>query len=198
MKTKAIDNFAIVKTCKDGKLTAVASSEAIDRDGEIILASAWGNLDRFKANPVILAAHTHRSSDGSPTIIGSANSIEVAKGELSFEMTFARTPLAQQWAQLYEDGHARSFSVGFIPMDGEFRQVPCDDRRRRRDAQGDMQNVYVHTRVELLEISCVAVPANPEALARDFDPAEIERIVDARIEKALQRWAASRMLALID
>lgn len=203
MKIKSIDRFAtVVKgSAKDGRLTAVASDETIDRDGEIILASAWlQDLDYFKNNPVILAAHTHRSSDGTPTIVGSADTIGVKDDQLVFDMRFAGIPLALQWRQLYEEGHAKSFSVGFLPLAGEFREIKCnaDERRRRRDVTAtETQTVYVHTRVELLEISCVAVPANPEATARDMDPHELERLIDQRIRKALQETYVQRLTAIL-
>lgn len=188
MKTKCIENCAIVKRAENGTLTAVASNASLDRDGEIILPTAFTkHLDRYRANPVILAAHTHRSFDGWPTIIGSAAKIAIEEGELWFEMRFAETDLAKQWQSLYESGHAKAFSVGFIPMAGDFKQMPDKSA-----------SVYVHTEVELLEISAVAVPANPEAVARGLDRDEIEQIVDARVKKALERMYAKQMLKLID
>lgn len=187
METKCISNFARVLSCKDGKLSAVASDATVDRDNEVVLPSAFTkHLDRYKANPVILAAHTHRSLDGSPTIIGSASDIKADDKALTFDMSFAKTPLAQQWQSLFEDGHARAFSIGFIPMNGEWKKSP-----------DNQVALYVHTEVELLEISAVAVPANPNAVARDFDPKELERLVDARIKKALELIYAHRMLSLI-
>lgn len=189
--TKCVANWATVKSMQDGHLTAVASNATLDRDGEVILPSAFTrHLDVYRANPVILAAHVHRGYEGTPTIIGSATRIEAADEALMFEMTFARTPLAQQWQSLYEDGHARAFSVGFIPLDGEWRDPPSSN--------GKAGAVYVHTEVELLEISAVAVPANRDALARDFDPAELERLIDARVQRTLERLCARQMLKWLD
>jgi HK97 family phage prohead protease len=143
-------NFAVVKTAQDGKLTAVASNPTLDRDGEIIVPSAFlKDLGRYRANPVILAAHTHRSMDGTPTIIGRADMVRVENNALIFEMTFAETPVAQQWQSLYEGGFAKAFSVGFLGKEGAY------DKAR----QG-----FTWTRVELLEISAVPVPSNPESL----------------------------------
>ena len=187
METKCIGNYIKVVSCKDGALSAVASDASLDRDGEIILLSAWGKyLDRYRSNPVILAAHAHRSLDGTPTIIGSASAIEADDQALSFAMTFAKTSLAKEWQSLFEDGHAKAFSVGFIPMKGEWREDPASER-----------GVYVHTEVELLEISAVAVPANPSALARDANPQDLERLIDARIQKALEKWIVTQHLSRI-
>lgn len=187
MRIKNVGNFCSVRgKAEGGKLTAVASTSVVDRDGEVILPSAFArHLDRYLANPVILAAHTHRSADGMPTILGSATRVAIESNALVFDMTFARTPLAEQWRSLYEDGHARAFSVGFIPLAGEWKE----------QAEG---NVYVWTEVELLEISAVPVPANPEALARDVCGEELERLIDERVRKALREMYLTRLSALFE
>jgi HK97 family phage prohead protease len=123
--------------------------------------------------------------DGMPTIIGSADTVEIENEALVFQMRFATTDIAKAWQSLYEDGHAKAFSVGFIPMEGGWKE------------QGD-ESVYVHTRVELLEISAVAVPANPEAVTRGIDPDEINKLVDARVKQLMQQWAAKRLQAAIE
>lgn len=178
-------NYARVKEAAQGKLTAVASDPSIDRDGEIILATAFAShLDGYKANPVILAAHTHRGFEGTPTIIGSASKIAIEDDALLFEMGWAKTALAKEWQSLYEDGHAKAFSVGFIPIAGEMKEV-------------NGQAAYVHTEVELLEISAVAVPANPAALARGMDSDELRALIDQRIKIALERMYVQRLTAII-
>lgn len=185
MKTMA--NFAVTKgLAADGTLHAVASNARVDRDGEVILPSAFAkHLDRYLANPVILSAHTHRAYDGTPTIIGSAQRVAIESEQLVFDMKFASTPIAAQWKSLYAEGHARAFSVGFIPISGEWKE----------QAEG---NVYVWTEVELLEISAVPVPANPEALARDVEDEALTKLVDARIHKALKSMQIKRLMSLFD
>jgi len=168
---KGIVDFLRVKSCKSGTLSAVASTARLDRDGESILPSAFvRGLTEYKRNPVILANHTHRSADGSPTIIGSATRVEVVGDALEFDMAFASTPLAKQWQSLFDEGHARAFSVGFIPKAGQHEET-LDGL------------VYVHSEVELLEISAVGVPANPDAVRRDVDRAYVESMVDRRLDR---------------
>ena len=182
---KCVENYAMVKKAENGKLTAVASNARKDRDGEVILPSAFTqHLESYRANPVILASHAHRSFDGTPTIIGSADKIALQDDALVFEMTFAKTDLADQWRSLYENGHARAFSVGFIPMAGDWKEQDGD-------------SVYVHTEVELLEISAVAVPANPDAVSRSVDEKILEKLIDTRINRALERLYAERIAALL-
>lgn len=179
---KNVGNYATVKEVDGNKLTAIASTATVDRDGEIIMPSAFAkSLDTYRKNPVILASHVHRSTDGTPTIIGSANSIEVKDDVLEFSMTFANTPLAKEWQSLYDDGHAKAFSVGFIPKDGEMRTV-------------EGKSVWTYTEVELMEISAVGVPSNPDALARGIDSKELERLVSELVDRKMDAMAG-KMIA---
>jgi HK97 family phage prohead protease len=152
--------FAATKGFDDSDvLEAIASTGAVDRDNESIDPAAWAaTLDRYRTNPVILATHQHRLMTGSSPVIGSAPDIAVADGNLKFKMRFAGTALGKEYEQLYREKHMRAFSVGFIPRRFETREVKGPD--------GTVRKVYVHTEVDLLEISAVPVPANPEALAR--------------------------------
>ncbi len=151
--------FAQVKGFNaDGELEAIASTGTIDRDNEIIQPEAWqGSLEGYRRNPVILATHMHRLATGDSPVIGSASQIAVAEDGLTFRLRFAGTELGRQYKQLYEEEHMRAFSVGFIPINGQWQDF---------NRQGKPKRVYVHSEVELLEISAVPVPANPEALAR--------------------------------
>jgi HK97 family phage prohead protease len=183
MKTKQLANYAAVKEIRsDGTLSAVASTPSLDRDGEIITPKAFErHLERYKANPVIMAAHTHRSMSGMPTIIGSASRIEVKRNALEFDMRFAKTEIAKAWQSLYEDGHAKAFSVGFIPIHGDWKEQ-------------DDESVFTYDEVELLEISAVAVPSNPDALMRGgIDEKELTQLIDRRIEKIVGQWAIKRL-----
>lgn len=168
MKTQYF--FCNVKSINEQQKTldVIASTAAIDRDGESILPSAYAKgLASFKANPVILACHQHRLSSGSSPVIGSAvpESIVITDRDLGFTMRFADTTLGQEYWSLYKDKHMRAFSVGFIP--GEYQ-----------DARVDGKTVRQYTAVELLEVSAVPVPSNPQALARAmsfYDSADDDR-----------------------
>lgn len=158
MKTKYF--FATVKQIneQDKTLDAVASTTDIDRDNEMILPAAFtASLDSFKANPVILAAHQHRLSTGSSPVIGSVipENIIITDNEVSFKMRFADTPLGEEYWKLYRDKHMRAFSIGFIPLEASYQKIKNKDKP-----------VFVHTEIELLEISAVPVPSNRRALAR--------------------------------
>lgn len=160
--------FAEVKAfnAETNELDAVASTEAMDRDNEIIEAEAWRtSLPAYRANPVVLATHLHRTASGASPVIGSAVRIDVEGRALAFRLKFAGTELGREYGSLYRDRHMRAFSVGFYPVSGEWREFNRDGKRVPDGTKG-AKRVWVHTEVELWEISAVPVPSNPEALAR--------------------------------
>jgi len=176
MKTEKFLFAQVSKIAENGELDAVASTGALDRQGEIIEPGAWANsLPAYRENPVILATHLHRLTTGDSPVIGSVTTIDVDGEALTFHMRFAETDLGKQYASLYRDSHMRAFSVGFAPISGEWR-----DLNRGAGAAGGEKRVWVHTEVELWEISAVPVPANPEALARMRELEALANMPEAR------------------
>ena len=132
----------VEKDSNDGVFTAVASTPTTDRHGEIVSADGW-DLANFKKNPVLLWSHDHKIP-----AIGRAEKVWVeGKGKSARLMFKGRwqtvTEQGRAIAQLVKDGILNSFSVGFKPFDMD-------------------GNTF--TKQELLEISLVNVPANPEAM----------------------------------
>jgi HK97 family phage prohead protease len=127
---------------RDGKkMVAIASTAVEDRHGEKVLVEGW-ETKNFMANPVLLWAHDH-----SIPAIGNAKNIRTeGKGEnakMVFEPEFHEiTPEARAIKAMFDQGIINSFSVGFKPLEAE-------------------GNTF--TKQELLEISAVNVPANPDA-----------------------------------
>jgi len=138
------------------RITAAVSSEAIDRDSEIITADAMKKaMTEFMKNPVILVSHSHHLDSGVSPVIGRVLSW-YQQGKKTFcEIEFADTPLGLQYWQLYKDKFQKAFSIGF-------NSNPQKQERRTIDGK----TVLVHNEIELYEISAVAVPANPEALSK--------------------------------
>ena len=137
LKTKAL-----VEERKGEKMTAIASEEVEDRMNEILSMDGW-DLDNYKRNPVLLWSH-----DPKEPAVGKANNIRMGswdgKKRLLFEPEFhGQTPLSDALRKLYINSFLNAFSVGFLPKE---------------------QKDNVYTRQELLEISCVNVPALPTAL----------------------------------
>lgn len=138
------------------QITAIASTGSVDRDGEIILPSAFKEtLPQFMKNPVILACHQHRLSDGRSPVVGKAVKAWLDKKALHVVIEFAKTELGDEYWHLYRDGFQRAFSIGFMHGRDDYTQETIDGRP-----------VKVINKVELLEISCVPVPSNREALSK--------------------------------
>ena len=125
-------------------IEGIASDETMDRAGDVILATAW-QLDNYMKNPVLLWSHNYREPP-----VGKVIDIWIEEGKLKFRAEFADTEFASEIAKLYTEGYLNTFSVGFLPKEFTIN----------RETGG-----YVYKRVELLEISAVPVPANPNAVA---------------------------------
>lgn len=137
------------------RISAVASTDSIDRDGDIILPTAFKkSLPGYMKNPILLAAHQHRLADGHSPVVGSVVDARIAGREFHVVVEFEPdTELGKEYWVLYSKKRQRAFSVGFIPIKSEVRTI-------------NKRSVRVHTEVELIEISCVPVPSNREALSR--------------------------------
>lgn len=130
------------KDVANNSFTAVASTARVDRHGEIVSPEGW-NLEAFKQNPVLLWSHDHTIP-----AIGRATKIWVEgfgeQAKLMFSGVWQTvTEEGKAAAQLVADGILNSFSVGFLPSEMEGNK---------------------YTEQELLEISLVNVPANPDAM----------------------------------
>lgn len=139
---------------KDGEITGIASTQAQDRDGEVILQSGW-DLNNYMQNPVLMLMHNYQEFP-----VGKVTEIGVKDGKLQFNAVFSNaTEKAKEAYALVKEGVLSAFSVGFIPRNYDGNTI---------------------TEAELLEISLVPVPANPQAvvLAKQFqEKNEIARYI---------------------
>lgn len=129
----------------DGVLqAAIASTGTADRMGDVIEPEGW-NLTNFKANPALLWGH---NADSSRMPIGKVLKIWLENGKLMFTPQFdLKDSFAAEVFRKFKDGFLNAFSVGFRPLEWE-----------------DAEKGIRFLKSELLEISAVPVPANPEAL----------------------------------
>lgn len=142
-----LKHFDVNEVKADGQMEFWASTKAVDRDGDIIVPGAFDkHIKRYMANPVFLAFHNPFAP-----CIGITEEIKKdANGYLIRTKFHRKTELSQTLYELYKDGYMRAVSVGFIT-----KQADQNEHGGR--------NI---TEAELLEISAVNVPANPEALAK--------------------------------
>lgn len=133
----------------------VFSTESTDRHGDVVIQDGW-QLENYLKNAVVLFGHNHYELPVGKMIELAVEEIDGEKklvGTIQFavnEYDFAKTVFA-----LYAGGYMKAFSVGFINLDYKV------------DYNEDTDEVtYFLTKNELLEVSCVPVPANAESLVK--------------------------------
>lgn len=119
----------------------VGSTGTIDRHGDSVNPEGW-HLQNFMKNPVIMYGHDYRSLP-----IGKATKVWVQDSKLMFDIAFATTKYAKEVFELIKQDIINAFSVGFIVK-----------------RWGSDEEPYTIMEQELLELSVVPIPANPEAL----------------------------------
>ena len=146
--------YKVIEDCEVKKIGErqyefTASTADIDRDGDVIDVEGW-DLKNFKKNPIIMYAHDYRTLP-----IGKATHIGVKDGKLKNTVEFppeGTYEFADIVERLVGTGYLKTESVGFIP-------------RKWEDGDGEKNSPRkTYTKQELLEISIVPVPSNPNAL----------------------------------
>jgi len=143
-ETKAID---------DHRIHAVLSTEAKDRDGDILRVAGW-NLDNFMKHPVLLSSHNYGSLLSQ---IGEWEDVSVKSKRLE---GVAKYYVGQgndeaDWGHTIAREGKAAYSVGFIP-----------DMSLAKELKGDSDWFinYEFNGQELLETSHVTIPSNQDAL----------------------------------
>lgn len=157
---------------KNRTFTAIGSTAVVDRQGEVIDQDGW-DLSKFIANPVIPWAHDYYSPP-----VARAIEVGVVDGVLQFTCQFPKEGLydfADTIWNLYRNQYMFAFSVGFIPKDYDWGDEPdeLDPFQTQQDDETSEQNLTFR-KCELLEISTVVVPANPQALVLAVKMADID------------------------
>lgn len=132
-------------------MRVVASDETVDSYGDVVSADGW-DLTRFKSNPIVLFGHDHKD------IIGRASDVRIEAKKLLARIHLADgIERADYVWQLFKQKILRAVSVGFaVNSPDDYEPIYDDDEH---------VTGYRYLRQELLELSVVAVPANPNALA---------------------------------
>jgi len=141
-------------------LDFTASDETLDRYDEIISASGW-QLANYRRNPVFQNAHQY--GDVIFTL-GKALLTEIRDGRLFQRIEFATdvNPMARIAYGLYRGKFLNAVSVGFIPVKWENGSAEKGFRRK-------------YLEQELLEVSAVGIPANPNALALGLKSGAVQK-----------------------
>jgi HK97 family phage prohead protease len=138
---KAVKDFrtkmpANNKVKGNGTFEVVATTDSLDRDGEVLSIDGW-DFKNYLNNPAVVWGHDWYSKP-----IGAVTDITIEDGKIIMKGVFADTPAGQEVRSLYDSGILRTVSVGYFPMEKKGNVV---------------------TRKEMVELSFVTIPANPDA-----------------------------------
>jgi HK97 family phage prohead protease len=147
-------------------LDFISSTASLDRFHEMIDPAGW-HLDSYRRNPVFQNAHNYGDI---LFTLGKALVTDVrtvsGRQALFQRVQFATdvNPIARIAYGLYQGKFLNAVSVGFIPLRWEDSPPETSENPRRR-----------YLEQELLEVSAVAIPANPEALALAVKSGAVEK-----------------------
>jgi len=162
-------------------LDFIASDETLDRCDEIIAATGW-RLESYRRNPVFQNAHQY--GDVIFTL-GKAILTEVrlvsGRPALFQSVRFAvdANPMARITYALYKGKFLNAVSVGFIPLRWEDNpnsrssSFSSSSSAPESNKGGLVRRRYLEQ--ELLEVSAVGIPANPNALQLGLKAGAIQK-----------------------
>jgi HK97 family phage prohead protease len=139
-------------------VVATISTKARDRHGDVI-DPAGVRLDRFRKNPVVLYAHDYQGLPVAKSLWERVRAVDApGRGAGGVELVakpqfHCNTELSREVWALVEKGVLSAWSIGFIP---------------ERWKPGPEGKGFVVEAWDLLEYSCVPVPANFQALTHEL------------------------------
>ena len=157
---------------KNGILAvSVATDLSEDRDGEVVNPAGL-DTNNFMRNPVLLFAHNYRE-----TPIGKILELKKEDNRILFKSQFnLDDPRGKSIFNMFQKGFLNAFSIGFIP----------------KEIEGN-----IFTKSELLEISAVPVPSNPNALVLLRSADDVDQSVVKEIEEMSEKQNEEKQNAKI-
>ena len=165
---RQVESPEIIKSEKadERKITFVASDGTRDSAGTILNQEGW-DLGRFNKNGIIGYQHkvygSYDSTDNPDNVIGKGRAY-VKDKKLMVDVEFEPptiNPLAEKVYQKLLFGSLKAVSVGFLPKGrGQWG--------KGEEALDGKNPTYYYAGQELLEVSVVNIPANPNALRKDI------------------------------
>lgn len=149
----------VLRASDSGRVvTFRASTPTIDGHGSIVRPEGI-KTERFEANPVFLWAHDgYRTFGGAPKlehVIGRINAYARDTQAFDIDVEFATeevNPHGEKAFRLVKAGFLNAVSIGFNPLSWHWETI-------------EGREVLVFDSVELLEVSLVPIPSNPDAVA---------------------------------
>lgn len=133
----------------------------IDRDGEIVIPEAFEqDMSYYLENPILILSHMHKSLP-----IGKMIEHRIVPNEgVWAKFYITKNPIGDEVLTLLSEGCLRGFSAGFVPIEFELdppvQKIPS---MALKTAVGRKPK-KLYRRVELVEVSLLAIPSNRGAL----------------------------------
>lgn len=138
-----------------------------DRDGDVMLSGCFD--ETIKNRPSVPLCLNHDPN----VVIGRADLTSDDKGLFLKGLLNTESERANEVLQLMKMGALNSFSIGFFPLEFE----PNENSKQK------FWDSYDIKAADLVEVSVVTVPANPEALVTEIKTA---KETQAEIKKAVE------------
>lgn len=155
-QTIKLDFLELKKTDKAGGMDFVLSDSSVNRYGSRVLTEGI-NLEAFKQNPVMLWGHNRYAANGETNIIGRWENIRVEGDQLIATAVFDEgSQLGKNVKRQVEQGFVKAVSIGFYAKkwsNDPFHLLP-------------EQTDWTITEADLIEVSFVDAPANPNAVKK--------------------------------
>ena len=148
-------------------LQVTITTRARDREGDVVEPRGL-DFDAFLQNPVVLWAH-----DLTRAPIGRVRAVEVRDDRVDATVQFADTAMGREIHGLYAERYLNAWSIGFLPREWSVLE----------DTDGAGSQGFHITAAEVVELSAVPVPANPEALTHALREGALA--LSPRVRKAL-------------
>lgn len=158
------------------KITFVASDGTRDSAGTVLNVNGW-KLDRFNSNGII--GYQHKvyggwdDTDNPDNVIGKGYAY-VKDGQLLVDVEFEPAEINELAEKIYQKllfGSLKAVSVGFMPIGkGQWG--------KDEESLDGKNPTYYYAGQELLEVSVVNIPANPNALKKgvELQDSEMEQL----------------------
>jgi HK97 family phage prohead protease len=175
---RAITGAVIRQEGEEGRrLTFIASDGTRDSAGTVLNPKGW-DLRRFNKNGIIGYQHkvygSWEGTDNPDNVIGKGQAY-IKEDRLMVDVEFEPAeinPLAEKIYQKLLFGSLNAVSVGFVPVGkgawGEGQEALTGENP-----------TYYYAGQELLEVSVVNIPANPNATKKSY----IQESIDAEMER---------------
>lgn len=144
---------------EENRIVLIASTERANRHKYIVRTNGIG-LSNYRKVPVLLWGHDHDQPIGTSRVRR-----DEATRRLLVSPRFAgeeqANPTGEKVRRMVRDGFLNAVSISFLPEKIKFRHETSEEEWAKENA-GDARLIV--TKSDLLEISIVSVPANPDAI----------------------------------